>query len=372
VNPDSSVAAVADSVTFLERAESLLGVGGLPPYVQAAIIAALSLIVAQILVVVLTRWVGSLTRRTKTTFDDSLLVMLRHPIFVTVLFAGLAISTLRLELPESLTRTTVRALESIAILVWMRFGFWASQLIIEALGRRRDITLVEDRTVPLFSNLLKVLVLGLASYSILQVWHIDAGAWLASAGILGLAVGFAAKDTLANLFSGVFILADTPYAMGDFIVLDTGERGRVTGIGLRSTRILTRDDIEIVIPNAVIANAKIMNESGGPPEKERVRVAIGVAYGSDLDQVCAVLEKVARESDHVCAFPEPRVRLRTFGISSVDFELLCWIDEPVLRGLVLHEMNMLVYKAFRDAGIEIPYPKRDVYVKALPASPESD
>ena len=77
-------------------------------------------------------------------------------------------------------------------------------------------------------------------------------------------MGFAAKDTLANLFAGVFILADAPYKIGDFIVLDGGERGRVTKIGIRTTRILTRDDVEITIPNATIANSKIINESGGP------------------------------------------------------------------------------------------------------------
>jgi small-conductance mechanosensitive channel len=115
-----------------------------------------------------------------------------------------------------------------------------------------------------------------------------------------------------------------------------------------------------------MANAKIINESGGPWEKERIRIKVGVAYGSDVDQVCEVLERVAREHDHVCPEPTPRVRFRTFGDSSLDFELLCWIDEPVLRGKLSHEMNMDVYKTFAREGIEIPYPKRDVYIKEMP------
>ena len=89
-----------------------------------------------------------------------------------------------------------------------------------------------------------------------------------------MAVGFAAKDTLANLFGGIFILADAPYKVGDFVVLGSGERGEVTQVGLRSTRILTRDDVEVTVPNAMIANDTIVNESGGPWVKHRVRVRV--------------------------------------------------------------------------------------------------
>ena len=145
-------------------------------------------------------------------------------------------------------------------------------------------------------------------------------AWLASAGIIGIAIGFAAKDTLANLFSGVFIMADAPYKIGDFVVLDSGERGEITHIGIRSTRLKTRDDIEVTVPNSVMGNTKIINESGGPHEKFRIRVAVGVAYGSDIDKVREVLMGVALNDEAVCADPEPRVRLRNFGPSSLDFE----------------------------------------------------
>ncbi|MFT5274966.1 MAG: MscS family membrane protein [Cryomorphaceae bacterium] len=84
-------------------------------------------------------------------------------------------------------------------------------------------------------------------------------AWLASAGIIGIAVGFAAKDTLANLFSGVFILADSPYKLGDYVVLEDNSRGKVTQISLRSTRMLTRDDVEVTVPNSITGNTKIIN-----------------------------------------------------------------------------------------------------------------
>ena len=154
--------------------------------------------------------------------------------------------------------------------------------------------------------------------------------------------------------------------MGDFIILDTGERGMVTHIGLRSTRLLTRDDIEITIPNGVIGNAKIINEAGGPSSKHRVRIPVGVAYGSDIDHVIETLAGVAGSHEEVCKMPEPRVRFRTFGTSSLDFELLCWIDKPVNRGRVIHELNCAVYKAFGRERIEIPFPQHDLHVRSMP------
>ena len=120
---------------------------------------------------------------------------------------------------------------------------------------------------------------------------------------MGLAVGFAAKDSLANLFGGLFVIMDAPYKLGDFINLDSGDRGRVIKIGLRSTRLLTRDDVEITLPNAHIANAKVVNESGGPYEKTRVAISVGVAYGSDVDRVKEVLQEAARSVESVAHDP---------------------------------------------------------------------
>jgi small-conductance mechanosensitive channel len=194
-------------------------------------------------------------------------------------------------------------------------------------------------------------------------WNVDVTAWLASAGIVGIAIGFAAKDTLSNLFSGIFILADAPYKIGDFIVLGSGERGRVTDIGIRSTRILTRDDVEIILPNATIASSKIKNESGGPHEKERVRVTVGVAYGSDIDKVRRVLKQVAAVSTYLVVEPEPRVRFREFGPSALTFQLMGWIEEPVLRGRALDELHTQVYKHFKENNIVIAFPQVDVNLK---------
>ena len=129
----------------------------------------------------------------------------------------------------------------------------------------------------------------------------------------------------------------------------------------------TRDDVEITVPNAIMGNTKIINESGGPSPKYRIRVQVGVAYGSDIDQVDAILLDVANGNALVCADPAARVRFRAFGASSLDFELLCWVEHPSQRGLAVHEILSATYKRFNAEGIEIPYSKHDVFIKELPA-----
>ena len=248
-----------------------------------------------------------------------------------------------------------------------------TKILLETISRQVDrISFVQPKTVPLLEMVTKIIVFGASVYFIFVSWNIDLTTWLASAGIIGIAIGFAAKDTLANLFSGIFILADAPYKPGDFIILDGGLRGVVIDIGIRSTRLLTRDDIEITVPNAVIGASKIINETSGRFEKMRVRVKIGVAYGSDVDEVRSILMDCVEGVENVETDPEPRVRFRGFGDSSLDFQLMVWISAPIFRGKVLDALNTNVYKALNAANIEIPYPKRDVYIKEQPAPPKEE
>jgi small-conductance mechanosensitive channel len=337
-------------------------------YLQAVLIFVLFVLVAKIVDMIMTRFIKRLLKKTKFTLDDQILDIFHRPIFVSILLLGLAVATDRLDFSQTVHFVTLSGLKTVAIFLWAKAAARFLQLIIELVSRDDSrFALIQHRTLPLFNNLLVILVVALALYFVFLAWKIDVTAWIASAGILGLAISFAAKDTLANLFSGVFILTDAPFKLGDFIVLDSGERGEVTHIGIRSTRLLTRDDVEITVPNSIMGNAKITNETGGPNERYRIRVKVGVAYGSDLDKVKSVLMDVAGSQPEVCKAPVPRVRFRTFGDSSLDHELLCWVDKPVLRGRVTHLLNTAVYKRFIEEGIDIPFPQRDVTIKTGPA-----
>ena len=335
------------------------------PLLGALIVALVFLLLALIVRFVVFRSLGRLAGFTSAVFDDRLLEHLRRPVYTTILFFGLTLAVNTAQLTFG-TRVIINILLSVIVASWMRAALRISTALLETLGAQERFTLVEARTVPMFDLSAKLLTILVGSYVLLLIWGINPVGWLASAGIVGIAVGFAAKDTLANLFSGFFIVADAPYKIGDYINLDSGERGKVSAIGLRSTRLLTRDDVEITIPNGVIANAKIVNESGGPHLKMRNRIQVGVAYGSDVDRVCEILLEIGRAHEEVCATPEPRVRMRGFGASSLDFELLVWIEHPEFRGRMAHEIYLRIYKRFAEEGIEIPYSKHDVFIKEMP------
>ncbi|MCK4889575.1 MAG: mechanosensitive ion channel family protein [Candidatus Aminicenantes bacterium] len=333
-------------------------------YAKALVILVASLIVAWIIRFLYKIVFRNIVKKTKTKLDDEIVEAFSKPVFYTIVLAGLIWSIRILGLPQGVNFFSSGILKTIIAVLWISSFLRTVSIILNWLGKRKSkYKLIQKKTIPLFENTLKLIIIGGGTYFILLIWKINVTAWLASAGIAGLAIGFAAKDTLANFFSGIFIMVDSPYKIGDYIVLDSGERGRVTMIGLRSTRVLTLEDIEITIPNAVIGNAKITNESGGPYEKHRVKVAIGVAYGSDIDKVRKILYKIADKNENVCKDPPPKVRFRAFGDSSLDFQLLCWIEKPGRRGLVIDELNTSIYKEFNKQKVEIPFPQRDIHIK---------
>lgn len=336
------------------------------PWLAGLVVAGIALLLSLFVRLMLFPLVRMLSDRVPGTADDVLVGELEKPCATTVLYFGLTLAVQVSDLPFS-SDFLIQVLLSVIIVSWMRAALHISSKLLDQMSRQHRFTLVEERTTPMFDLSIKLLAILFGSYALLMIWGINPVGWLASAGIVGIAVGFAAKDTLANLFSGFFIVADAPYKIGDYINLDSGERGRVNAIGLRSTRLMTRDDVEITIPNGVIANAKIVNESGGPAMQLRQRLPVGVAYGSDVDQVCDVLLAVGKAHDEVRAIPEPRVRMRGFGASSLDFELLVWISNPEDGGRIRHNLFMSIYKALAEAQIEIPFTKQDVYIKEMPS-----
>ncbi len=352
---------------FLTWLQPLFDLFGNYPMAKSGLVVLVVIAFANLITALLTRLVRLIMIRSGHQLDEAILRAMREPLLWSVVTSGMHTAVAMLELPNEWSGPAHSVINTLLILFWSTFFIRTLRFVLNGLSRRRGHNnLIRPQTLPLFNNLAMVVLLALVLYLMFKAWNIDMTAWLASAGVVGIAVGFAAKDTLANLFSGVFILADAPYKIGDYVVLDSGERGKITHIGLRSTRMLTRDDVEVTVPNSIMGNTRIVNQSGGPYEKFRIAVRVGVAYGSDIDQVREVLMAVALNELMVCADPEPRVRFRTFGASGLDFELLCWVEEPELRGRVIDRLNCAVYKRFMQEGIEIPYAKHDLYIKQLP------
>jgi len=334
------------------------------PYLRALVILIGSVIAAKLADILISGTLKLLASRTDTDLDDKVIQRLHGPIFKTVFLAGAYLAVSTLDPGDRLRYWLGGLLGTFLLVLWARALYDVSTLFLRKASGSDRVDWMDAQSEPLFENLSFILLWAISLYVLLVVWDLDAKPWLASAGVAGIAIGFAAKDTLANLIGGFFVLIDKPYKIGDYVNLDSGERGRVTNIGLRSTRLLTRDDIEVTIPNAVVGNAKIVNETGGPYAKQRVTLRVGVAYGSDVDAVRRVLLESAEVSSMVVARPEPRVRFTAFGESSLDFRLLCWIDDPAHRGMALDELHTEVYRRFGSEGIAIPFPQRDVHLRS--------
>jgi small-conductance mechanosensitive channel len=192
------------------------------------------------------------------------------------------------------------------------------------------------------------------------------------AGALSVGIGFGLQNIVNNFVSGVILLFERPIKTGDWIVVGNTE-GYVKKISIRSTQIQTFDRSDVIVPNSELISDQVTNwmlrDTIG-----RIKVPIGVAYGSDLERVREILLEIAFNHDSVITqspiLPKPWVLVRQFGDSSIDFELRCFIKDIDRRLRVISDINFAIDKAFRAAGIEIPFPQRDVHLIAPDETPD--
>ncbi len=332
------------------------------PYVNAFLSVLLFIVLAKITDILVNRVFRRFAKFTKSDVDNRIIDVIHRPIYLTIILVGCVFAIKYLKASTDVVFYSNNALYSAISIIWAITIIKISNIITEHfIYKAPDVTGLSKDIIPLIENVFKIIIIAASLMTVLSIWEINITPLLASAGIAGVAIAIAAKDTLSNFFGGISIFMDRPYKIGDYIVLDSGERGEVVTIGVRSTRIQTRDDVLITIPNSIIANSKIINESA-PIPNFRVRVHVSVAYGSNIDLVEKTLLEIASKNENILPEPAPRVRFREFGDSALNFELLCWAKEPALRGRTVHELNSAIYKKFNEIGITIPFPQRDVHI----------
>jgi len=313
------------------------------------------------------RLASRFVQRTATEVDDAILQAVRRGFLISIWFwAGWRVA-IAWELPG--VARTVGAVW-IAALSLPVAGLVSKALeYVERKAGRGVITPLDETALPLLNRIVQFVVLAVGVLVALDFLGINITAVLAGAGVVGLAVGFAAQDTLSNLIAGVVLIMDRPFRVGDRIELwtapgETGSWGDVIEIGLRATKIRNPDNIVIVIPNNEIMRRDIANYSASGAHI-RLRVPIGIAYDADLSRAKALILESVEGVEAVQSDPAPVVIVRAFGDSSVNLELRVWIREARDRRIVADEITERVKGTFDREGIEIPYPKRDVYLKGL-------
>jgi small-conductance mechanosensitive channel len=208
-----------------------------------------------------------------------------------------------------------------------------------------------------------VLALGIL-YALRVGFDVDMTSLAVVLGFLSLGIGFGLQYIASDLVSGFILLFERPLRIGDRIKVGDIE-GRVQSISLRTTIISTNDNLAVIVPNSELVRNRFVNYSYGSPEV-RIAVPVGVAYGSDIDKVTAALIEAAGLVGDVLQEPAPQVRLRDFGDSAINFDLLVWIREPHNHQQIRSKVSFEILKAFADRGIEIPFPQREVSLRSVP------
>jgi len=331
---------------------------GLPAWQGFGLLIATSVLLAVAVRGLGDRYLKRLTDLIDGDVDEIVFSGVHTALYLTVGLAGAYVGTQVYDISPGIAVPLEAGTLSLVIAIWavtlLRVGRKASTVVT-------DSRYIDRQMVPILQNVWSAIIAGVGVFLLLVLWNIDVTPLLASAGIAGIIVGLAARDTLANFFGSLSLYLDGTYKIGDYVVLETGERGRVEDISVRSTVIRTRDDILVTVPNSKLSNAAIVNEST-PRTKRRIRVAIGVAYGTDIDALEEILLELADAEGLVLERPKPRVRFREFGGSALNFELLCWVNNPAQRARAAHNLNCATYKRFQTEGVEIPFPQRDVSV----------
>ena len=308
-------------------------------------------------------------KNTETDVDDKILKIIDRPVVIFIFFYGF-IQSMRV-LPNVPDCFMDNLLDLYAIVVSFFIVYIAYKVfkaVFMPLGMeysKKTETELDDVLIPLFDKVGGLLIIIFGLFWIASKMGVNITVFIAGFGIVGLVIAFAMQDTLANFFSGIFLMTDRPFKVGDTILID-GDYCRVEKIGLRTTWLYNRFDHDIIIfPNNEMAGNKIVNLTE-PDNKFKTKIAVGVAYGSDLDKVQEImLEALKKQPGVILDDPDkaPFVRFQEFGDSSLNFKATAWIHDIFDQWKIAHDARLYVDKRFAEEEIEIPFPQRVIHME---------
>lgn len=221
---------------------------------------------------------------------------------------------------------------------------------------------VDEGTTYTLSRITQYIIITIGALISFQFVGIDLSGLAVIFGLLSVGIGFGLQNVTSNFISGLIILFERPIKVGDRVTVNNIE-GDVTEINIRSTKVRTVNNISIIVPNSEFVSKDVINYSHGDPTY-RVDINVGVSYGSDLETVLKALQEVADENSYVLSKPKAQVHLIEFGDSSWNMQLRAWIGNVKDHPHVRNELNKAIVRKFREYGVEIPFPQRDLHVKS--------
>ena len=334
-------------------------------YIHAVIVLVAFYFGSKILYYILEKYVKHLTKKTKTNIDDLILEKTSRPISLILLLTGIRLAFIPLNLPENIGFYIFHSIGTIITFIFGYIAINVLKILIHEWGKKwaaRTKSTVDDQLVRLLDKFAYIIIIIIILMVILDSWGIKIGPLLASLGIAGVAVAFALQNTLSNIFGGISLIMDKSIKVGDEIELDPTTKGIVMDVGFRSTKIKTRNNELVIMPNGKLADSRITNYVM-PDLTIRVVVPFSVAYGTNVGKVKSLILGEVSSIKGVLKEPAPNIFFREMGTSSLNFDALIWISHYADRFKVKDEANTRIYNALNDAGINIPFPQMDVYLK---------
>ena len=315
------------------------------------------------------RVIRRLTGFTKTTLDDVVLDAIAPPLYwLAVIFAfRFALDRLAFIFDE-----LAFDVGQVYFVLYLLIGFAVAwRLIVKlAIWYERKLTTgnkqeLGRQLMPFLRRVALIILTVIVGIILLDYFNIEVSGFVATLGIGSLAIALAAQAALSDTISGFIIMIDRPYRIGDRIeLLDLDTWGDVDDIGLRSTRIRTRDNRMVIVPNSVISKTLVVNHSY-PDSQYRIQNHVGVAYGTDIEKAREVIVEAVKTVEGVLLDRPVEALFLEFGDSSLVFRVRWWLDSYVDTRRMFDSVNTAIYRALNEANIEIPFPQRVVTHKGL-------
>jgi small-conductance mechanosensitive channel len=314
---------------------------------------------------VLGRLIGRITRRTKSKVDEGIVNAIKGPLFWLILISAFRVGLERLDPIQGVWMEYLPDIYFMlylflaAVVLWALidvFANWYSEEMAIRAGAK-----LKKQWMPFLRRMAIILVGLIAVTMALSHFNINISGMIATLGISSLAIALAAQDSLSDVINGFLIMLDQPYRVGDRIeILDLDTWGDVVDIGLRSTRVRTRDNRMVIVPNSVIGKSLVVNYSY-PDTKYRIQVHVGVAYGTDVELARQTITDAARGVEGVLESHPVEALFLEFGESAMIFRVRWWIESFVDTRRMFDHVNTRIYQALDTAGIELPPPLRELH-----------
>jgi small-conductance mechanosensitive channel len=320
-----------------------------------------------VILLLVDRGVRRLVRRSKTSLDDAIVNAFRTPLYWLLIVFVAEFAVKRLDfLPESWQP----GLENTFYVLYFVMGFFLVGKLIHNLfiWYGHEIALkteseLDEQLLPFFRRIALVILGTIGVIMLLSHFNVDVSALVTTLGITSLAIALAAQTALSDTISGFSIMMDRPFRIGDRIEIQSLDTwGDVVDIGLRSSRVRTRDNRMVVVPNSVIGQSLVVNYAY-PDSQYRIQIHLGIAYGSDIEVARQVMVEAVQGVQGVLSEHPVEALFLEFGDSALIFRVRWWIESYEDTRRMFDRVNSTLYHALNEAGIDIPFPQQVVYNK---------